>query len=716
MGQRNRDVNGACARRSMHRSFDDGDDGSSDCERSPGATSRGAWEGEGNTVYEGLLGCLASSALPALDLVVSCSACIDQASRLEVGLASLKALQARVEEAVRSVDAMARNLSRPSWVPVVTPDYESNNESDESDLEKFEDESLVEEEEEEEEEDGDLVAESPYRFMISPRSRARVAWDLLLSLLLIYLVVVDPIAIGFWDDAQSSPGFDAFNLCIDVAFCVDLVSNFRTGYYDDDNVEVMNPELCARNYVKTWFPVDVASSVPALLAHILKLAASSGADSVSKLQLAKALKLVRLSRPFRLARVSKLARLSPPVANYVEDLIAEVSPFWMTFAGIIAAALVYSHLLACVMGFSGNRWYQTFACTSQERWGSVKCSNPSDFSWQHAYGVAFYAAFMTTLGMTELLPRSPGQRTLAMVVAAAGTAVTSFIIATFTSMVSAADAKGAILKDRMDQLSSWMRHYRFEPTLRRRVRAFFRRFYAIHTAIDERIILENLDPELQHEVSTYLLHDFVQQHPLFVDLPSGLLWRVLVVVRTIHVDAGVAVVTRNKPGLGLYIMLAGKAKAEYLRQQGRFMKRSQSLPDVGSGALVHAVTQKPPPPPPPPPKVHRRKEQTMTSVVGTATISSGASFGELCLLGKRVTSLVTVTTTLTSEFFLIQRSAFLDAFANVPEVLESITAASDQFEGHPIMQIERGDMHRLSVEIPTERGPPSGGGGGGGHV
>ena len=41
-------------------------------------------------------------------------------------------------------------------------------------------------------------------------------------------------------------------------------------------------------------------------------------------------------------------------------------------------------------------------------------------------------------------------------------------------MVTASDAKQAVYYERMEELRSWMRHYRFGLTLRRRTRRFFK--------------------------------------------------------------------------------------------------------------------------------------------------------------------------------------------------------------------------------------------------
>ena len=59
------------------------------------------------------------------------------------------------------------------------------------------------------------------------------------------------------------------------------------------------------------------------------------------------------------------------------------------------------------------------------------------------------------------------------------------------------DSPLAVYFEKMEELSSWMDHYGLEPALKRRVRRFFKQFYADHSAIDDQYILERLSPVLQ---------------------------------------------------------------------------------------------------------------------------------------------------------------------------------------------------------------------------
>ena len=95
-----------------------------------------------------------------------------------------------------------------------------------------------------------------------------------------------------------------------------------------------------------------------------------------------------------------------------------------------------------------------------------------------------------------------------------------YIIATVASMVTSTDAKQAIYRERMEQLRSWMRHYRFGLALRRRTRRFFKEYYASHSAIDDNAILADLAPDLQRDVADYLLRASVWKSKFGRPTPS----------------------------------------------------------------------------------------------------------------------------------------------------------------------------------------------------
>ena len=124
----------------------------------------------------------------------------------------------------------------------------------------------------------------------------RFYWDLCMLLLLVANLIILPVAISFFNDDLSTRWI-AFNCLSDTIFLIDIVVNFRTGESKDhiaivfitypyhhhsygwcscfesfiftgimqqDNIEqvILDPKVIAKNYLKTWFFLDLISSIP----------------------------------------------------------------------------------------------------------------------------------------------------------------------------------------------------------------------------------------------------------------------------------------------------------------------------------------------------------------------------------------------------------------------------------------------------------------------
>ncbi|KAH8070690.1 voltage-gated potassium channel [Aureococcus anophagefferens] len=311
-----------------------------------------------------------------------------------------------------------------------------------------------------------------------------------------------PLSMGFWDDDMLKDGtaLGRMNRVMDVVFIVDLVLNFRTGYFTSDGILVMSPGAAARHYLLTWFTLDFVSSMPPVLEVLLALigAAAGGADKLSS---AKVFKLIKVMKVFKALRIGKFLKL---LSNEDTELMTAVEEF---------------------MSSSFARWRPS------PRHGD---DDPPEWSWRRQYLAAIYWAFttMTTVGFGDITPAGDMERIFAIFGMLMGVSFYSYIIASVSSMVSSVDSKNAVYFEKMDQLASWMEHYNIEPALKRRVRRFFKQFYTDHSAIEDEYIMEKLSPSLQEAISIYLLHDFVLEHSLFADLPEGSLWKVMLIVRS----------------------------------------------------------------------------------------------------------------------------------------------------------------------------------------
>ena len=119
-----------------------------------------------------------------------------------------------------------------------------------------------------------------------------------------------------------------------------------------------------------------------------------------------------------------------------------------------------------------------------------------------------------------------------------GGAIYGYIIGSITTVCSSVDAQRKAYYDRMDLIQAYMNHHGFPAPLRYKVRAYFKRYFNMRSALDEKAILNDLDPELRQEVGAFLLHDVVRQNAIFAKLSAAVLARVVLVLKVQRSTSG----------------------------------------------------------------------------------------------------------------------------------------------------------------------------------
>jgi len=105
--------------------------------------------------------------------------------------------------------------------------------------------------------------------IIKPNLTAKKRWDGLIATLILYSIIAVPLRIGF---GVCMPLFSIefyLDLCVDACFLLDIALCFRTAIFTIDKADETAQEQkletdytqIAKDYLKGWFLIDVASSV-----------------------------------------------------------------------------------------------------------------------------------------------------------------------------------------------------------------------------------------------------------------------------------------------------------------------------------------------------------------------------------------------------------------------------------------------------------------------
>ena len=139
-----------------------------------------------------------------------------------------------------------------------------------------------------------------------------------------------PLRAGLSMDVVNWGFWFFFEMIVDIYFWIDLVLNFRTGYWRSNGTLEVDPLNIKWNYIKSWFVLDALSCLPV---NYITLFDSSMKDL-------KAFKSIRLLRLFKLLRLARIKRI---IQRHGDGSLQAYVGLGMTLFGILFAA----HMLAC---------------------------------------------------------------------------------------------------------------------------------------------------------------------------------------------------------------------------------------------------------------------------------------------------------------------------------------------------------------------------------
>ncbi|XP_014669392.1 PREDICTED: potassium/sodium hyperpolarization-activated cyclic nucleotide-gated channel 1-like [Priapulus caudatus] len=187
--------------------------------------------------------------------------------------------------------------------------------------------------------------------IIHPLSNFRFYWDLTMLVLLVANLIILPVAIAFFNDDLSAR-WVVFNIMADTIFIIDILVNFRTGVMSPETADqvILEPRAIAQQYLKTWFSLDLISSMP--IDYIFFIFQQMQADNLNSqeleqiIQAGRALKILRLAKLLSLLRLLRLSRLVRYVSQWEQFL--NMASLFVRIFNLISMMLLIGHWSGCL--------------------------------------------------------------------------------------------------------------------------------------------------------------------------------------------------------------------------------------------------------------------------------------------------------------------------------------------------------------------------------
>ncbi|XP_071548497.1 potassium/sodium hyperpolarization-activated cyclic nucleotide-gated channel 3 isoform X21 [Panulirus ornatus] len=351
-------------------------------------------------------------------------------------------------------------------------------------------------------------------WIIHPCSNFRFYWDLCMLFLLVANLIILPVAISFFNDDLSTRWI-AFNCLSDTIFLIDIVVNFRTGIMQQDNSEqvILDPKLIARHYLKTWFLLDLISSVP--LDYIFLIFNKDFNESFQILQAGRALRILRLAKLLSLVRLLRLSRLVRYVSQWEEVYFLNMASVFMRIFNLISMMLLIGHWSGCLQflvpmlqGFPSNSW--------------VAINELQDSFWLEQYSWALFKAMshMLCIGYGRFPPQSLTDMWLTMLSMICGATCYALFLGHATNLIQSLDSSRRQYREKLKQVEEYMAYRKLPRELRTRITEYFEHRYQ-GKFFDEEMILGELSEKLREDVINYNCRSLVASVPFFANADPG---------------------------------------------------------------------------------------------------------------------------------------------------------------------------------------------------
>ncbi|XP_076762059.1 hyperpolarization activated cyclic nucleotide gated potassium channel Ih isoform X8 [Xylocopa sonorina] len=387
-------------------------------------------------------------------------------------------------------------------------------------------------------------------WVIHPCSSFRFYWDLCMLLLLVANLIILPVAISFFNDDLSTRWI-AFNCLSDTIFLIDIVVNFRTGIMQQDNAEqvILDPKLIAKHYLRTWFFLDLISSIP--LDYIFLIFNQDFSESFQILHAGRALRILRLAKLLSLVRLLRLSRLVRYVSQWEEVYFLNMASVFMRIFNLICMMLLIGHWSGCLQflvpmlqGFPSNSW--------------VAINELQDSFWLEQYSWALFKAMshMLCIGYGRFPPQSLTDMWLTMLSMISGATCYALFLGHATNLIQSLDSSRRQYREKVKQVEEYMAYRKLPREMRQRITEYFEHRYQ-GKFFDEELILGELSEKLREDVINYNCRSLVASVPFFANADSNFVSDVVTKLRYEVFQPGDIIIKEGTIGSKMYFIQEG---------------------------------------------------------------------------------------------------------------------------------------------------------------
>ncbi|KAB0795056.1 hypothetical protein PPYR_11895 [Photinus pyralis] len=357
-------------------------------------------------------------------------------------------------------------------------------------------------------------------YIVHPFSAARSAWEF-------YVIIMSFIMLTFTPFEMTIIPFDAnwiaIRRLISGTMLLDFCLNFVCGYHDvKNNKIVLGWRKVVRHYLKTYFLVDILSSIPIIfIVYYIPMPTR-----------------VVVGRAMRCMKLLRLVTLLRYLSTYRHRKQYSINKFRLFKVSIVFLIVVLWATSFCYL-------YALSKSKDQFRGFLRSCF--------HALCNVFGVSYGYFTGNDEL-------KTIYFVLCflTFGVIFKMFIYAEILHMVNTNLSVNNKYEHFMNQLHEFIRYKQLPENMKQRILLFYK-FKFENNYYKEDDILESLSENLQQDIILQNCQGFIEKVEYFRNLPTNLLLSLVKCMKSEIFISGDQIVKAGTPGNGMYFISSGTA-------------------------------------------------------------------------------------------------------------------------------------------------------------